>query len=628
MNGLVSRRGSSYEHPVAFWAGAALTTAGVVLQLPMYYMARGMHYDLAGMAVTNLMLAAMATMFLGLVLAAYGLFPRGRQARPELSTVSIAPLDDAPLRPAHLGLLMVMAVAVTIDGMKPAAFAFVIPGAEVEYGLKGPLNPHAHALPVGLYPLVGIAGTVAGSLIWGWLGDRIGRRASILFAATLFIASSTCGAMPRYWMNLVSCFFMGVAAGGMLPIGFALVSETVPRRHRGWMMVLIGSNILTALVVVSWLASTWASPQHFGWRLLWLISLPTGVLLVALNHWIPESPRFLLECGRDDEARAIMRRYGAVLAGVPKAGEVLTGVPEADEMLTGGVPETAEVLAAGLPGIASRPRQHASSSRDLFGRPFLGLTGAIMLLALGIGATQYGFQQWIPANLEHLGFSAHAASALLRNATLIGFPFCVPAALLYHWWGSKRTTLAVTALITVGLAAFMLAGDRVTGNTALLYLLLTVPVCGVNILNAVLAAYTAEVYPTAIRARGSGLSAGATKAGGVAILTLVLVAFAAPSIPMTAALGAIPMLGAVIAVAAFGPETRHKRLEQITAEELAARPVAAALPATVVAGGVWVPGGPPGLQNQRALLRSAGGFDSRPPPPKMIADTYPPRSGG
>jgi putative MFS transporter len=535
-----SKNGSSYEHPLAFWVGVALTAGGVILQLPMYYMARHMHYDLAGMPVTNLMLAAMATMFLGLAVATYGLFPRSRPARPELGTVSIAPLDDARIGPAHLALLLVMSIAVTIDGMKPAAFAFVIPGAELEYHLQGPLNPHAHALPIGLYPLSGIAGTVAGSLIWGWLGDRIGRRASILLAATLFIASSTCGAMPRYWMNLVSCFFMGVAAGGMLPIGFALVSETVPRRHRGWMMVIIGSNILTALIIISWLASTLASPQHFGWRLLWLVSLPTGVLLVGLNHWIPESPRFLLEHGRDDEARAIMRRYGATLIDSGPTAAV-------DRELTAG-------------------------SRALFSRPFLGLTAAIVLLALSIGATQYGFQQWMPSNLERLGFSAQAASVLLRNATIIGFPFCVPVALLYHWWGSKRTTLAVTTLITAGLAAFMLLGSQVTGNRVLLYLLLVIPVCGVNILNAVLAAYTAEVYPTVIRGRGSGLSAGATKAGGVAILALVLIAFAAPSIPVTAALGAVPMAGAVIAVAAFGPETRHKRLEQITAEELAARP--------------------------------------------------------
>jgi putative MFS transporter len=519
------------------------------MQLPMYFMASGMHYRLADMAVTNEMLVGMGMMFAGLGVATYSLFPRTRPKRPQFSKISIAPLDDARLRPAHLALMAVMAIAVTIDGMKPAAFTFVIPGAEAEYGLRGPLNPTAHALPIGLYPLAGIGGTMLGSFIWGWLGDRIGRRASILLAAMLFIASSTCGAMPRYWMNLVCCFIMGLAAGGMLPIGFALVSETVPRRHRGWMMVIIGSNILTALIIVSWLASGWASPQHFGWRLLWLIGLPTGALLVSLNHWIPESPRFLLEHGRDDEARAIMRRYGA---------SVTDSGPEAviDREVTAGF-------------------------RALFSGPFLGLTAAVVLLALSVGATQYGFQQWMPSNLERLGFSAQGAAVLLRNATIIGFPFCVPVALLYHWWGSKRTTLAVTALITAGLAAFLLIGTHVSGNRELLYTLLVIVVCGVNVLNAVLAAYTAEVYPTVIRGRGSGLSAGATKAGGVAILVLVLIAFTAPSIPMTAAIGAVPMAGAVIAIAAFGPETRHKRLEQITAEEISTRhatpPVAVAI---------------------------------------------------
>jgi putative MFS transporter len=533
--------GSSFERPVAFWLGVILTTVGVGLQLPMYYMARGMHYDLAGMPVTNEMLIGMGLMVVGFGATVLGVLPRTRAARPEFSTVSIAPLDNARIKPAHIALLVVMALAVTIDGMKPASFTFVIPGAEAEYGLRGPLFPHAHALPVGLYPLSGITGTVVGSLVWGWLADRIGRRASILLAGILFVASATCGAMPEFWMNLVCCFIMGLAAGGMLPIGFALVSETVPRRHRGWMMVIIGSNILTALLIVSWLSSTLASPAHFGWRLLWLISLPTGLLLICLNYWIPESPRYLLERGRDEEARAVMRRYGAVVVDSP---------PE-----------------------VSLQQKASHGSRDLFRRPLLGLTGAIVLLGLSIGATQYGFQQWMPSNLERLGFSPVAASSLIRNATLIGFPFCIPIALLYHWWGTKRTTLLLTGLIIVGLAAFVVLGNRVTTDHHLLYVLLVVPVCGVNILNAVLAAYTAEVYPTAIRARGSGVSAGATKAGGVAILTLVLVAFAAPSIRMTAALGVVPMVAALVALVALGPETRHKPLEEITAEELSLRPV-------------------------------------------------------
>lgn len=532
--------GSSYEHPVAFWVGVILTSVGVIMQLPMYYMARGMHYHLAGMPVTKSMLVGMGMMLLGFGITAYGVFPKARPSRSALNNVSITPLDDAKLRPAHLALLVVMVLVITIDGMKPAAFTFVIPGAELEYGLKGPLNPHAHALPVDLYPLSGIGGTMLGSFIWGWLGDRIGRRSSILLASILFISSATCGAMPRFWMNLVCCFIMGLAAGGMLPIGFALVSETVPRRHRGWMMVFIGSNILTALLLVSWLSSTLASPAHYGWRLLWLIGLPTGLLIIGLNHWIPESPRYLIQQGRGDEARAVMRRYGAILVNKE--------------------PETA---------MRQKP---TTSSRDLVKRPFIGLTTAIALLALSIGASQYGFQQWMPSNLQQLGFSSVAASTLIRNATVIGFPFCIPIAALYHWWGSKRTTLLLTGLITAGLAGFILLGNHVTSNRALLYTFLVIPLCGVNILNSVLAAYTAEVYPTAIRARGSGVSAGATKTGGVIILGLVLVAFTAPSIRMTAVLGAVPMAAAIVALAAFGPETRHKRLEQITEEELSSQP--------------------------------------------------------
>lgn len=533
----------SSGHALAFWTGAALTAAGVALQLPMYFMARGMHYRLAGMPVTAEMLIGMGMIFLGLAVTAYSLFPqaRTRAGRTELSAISIRPLDDARIGRSHITLLLVMSIAVTIDGMKPAAFAFVVPGTEAEYGLRGPLHPTAHSLPIGLYPLSGITGTVLGSLIWGWAGDRIGRRASILFAAILFIASSTCGAMPRYWMNLLCCFIMGLAAGGMLPVGFTLLSETVPRRHRGWMMILIGSNILTALVLDSWLASTWASPAHFGWRLLWLIGLPTGMLLVGLNHWIPESPRFLLGQGREDEARDVMRRYGAVLEAEPR--------PTAKQDLG-----------------------------SLLGRPFLSLTAAIVFLAFSVGFVQYGFQQWMPSNLERLGFSSVYASSLLRDAAIIGLPFSVPIAVLYHAWGSKKTALCVASLIAAALAAFMVLGTQATANRTLLLALLVLPLGGTNMLNAVLAAYTTEVYPTAVRARGSGVSAGSTKVGGVLILALITVAFAAPSIRMTAAFGAIPMAGAAIALTAFGPETRHKPLEQITAEEL--RPRNASLPAS------------------------------------------------
>jgi len=431
---------------------------------------------------------------------------------------------------------IVMAAAITIDVMKPTTLAFIAPGAAEEYGLKSPLNPNASGLPVALYPLSGISGTVVGSFLWGWFGDKIGRRASILLAGIIFVAVAVCGAMPVFWANLVVCFIMGLGVGGMLPITFALMAETIPARHRGWLMVLIGGDVAGAYIITSWLASTIGAPDRFGWRMLWLISLPTGLILILLNHWIPESPRFLLQHGRDEEARAVMQRYGAAI------------VEEDSEL---------EV-----------ERHVKSRFAQLLTGPFLGLTTVVVLLGVGIGMVQYGFQQWIPSNLQNLGFDEVNASRILRDSALIGFPLNFPIAWLYGFWSGRKTIILMAAITAAALLGFVVAGDSVATNKPLLYLLLIVPIWGISSLTAVLVAYASEIYPTRVRSRGTGLAAGATKFGGVMILAMVVAAIAAPSIASTALIGAIPLTLAVLAMILFGVETRKKQLERITAEEL------------------------------------------------------------
>lgn len=106
------------------------------------------------------------------------------------------------------------------------------------------------------------------------------------------------------------CFLMGLCVGGMLPVMFAIMAETIPARHRGWLMVLVGGDIAGAYILTSWLSAELV--PGFSWRILWLLGAPTGALLIILNRWIPESPRFLLATGRTEEARAVMARYGAV----------------------------------------------------------------------------------------------------------------------------------------------------------------------------------------------------------------------------------------------------------------------------------------------------------------------------
>jgi MFS transporter, putative metabolite:H+ symporter len=84
---------------------------------------------------------------------------------------------------------------------------------------------------------------------------------------------------------------------------------------------------------------------------------------------------------------------------------------------------------------------------------------------------------------------------------------------------------------------------------------------------ALLTVYSSEIYPTHVRSHGSGLAAGASKAGGVLIIGLVALGVAAPSIATTTLIGGIPMGLAALGILFFGVETRNRRLEEITAEK-------------------------------------------------------------
>jgi putative MFS transporter len=532
-----SDRAITFGQPAVFWAGVVAVTAGVILHLPMYVEARDMGFRLAGMPMDVSMMIGMALIVIGLAATTWGLIPRD-PVNAELSGghIRVRALDEVPISKAHVVLILVMAAAVTIDVMKPATLSFVLPGMAHEYGLKSPLNP-AGGLPAALLPLAGITGTVLGSFLWGWLGDRLGRRPSILMAAMTFVATSICGSMPSYALNMVMCFVMGLGVGGMLPIMFTIMAETIPARHRGWLLVLIGGDVAGAYILTSWLAA--ALVPELSWRILWLIGFPTGMFLILLSRWIPESPRFLIAHGRTDEAAAIMKRYGAVVVREEED-------PVGDEAGAG------------------------SGMQQLLRPPFLRATFTVVLLGLGIGLVSFGFQLWIPSNLQQLGLGEAEANRLLRNSALIGFPFNFLVAWLYGFWSSKRTLILVTALTALSLFGFVVAGDSVVTSRLLLYALLIMPIWGISSVVAVLSAYSAEIFPTRLRSRGTGLAAGFSKAGGVLIITLVTIAVAPPSITGTALIGALPMALAALAVALFGPETRKRQLEEITAEQLGA----------------------------------------------------------
>jgi MFS transporter, putative metabolite:H+ symporter len=301
MNSLFSF--SERRNASVFWIGSVVVSAGVVLHLPMFWMGRNSGFDLSHMPMDAGMLWGMALIVIGILAAGYGLLPK---TPPSVGLYEIlAPSEDAALSAAHWKLMGVLAVALIIDVMKPASLGFVTPGMRVEYGID--------RATVALLPLSALIGTAAGSFIWGALADMYGRRASILLSSVMFVGTSICGAMPSFWWNVGMCFLMGAAAGGMLPIAYALLAEIMPTKHRGWSLVLIGGlGTIGGYFAASELSAL--LQPFFGWRIMWFLNFPTGLLLIGLSPLIPESARFLQQVGRIDSG-ALRCNDGALFRG-------------------------------------------------------------------------------------------------------------------------------------------------------------------------------------------------------------------------------------------------------------------------------------------------------------------------
>jgi MFS transporter, putative metabolite:H+ symporter len=502
----------------AFVLGVILVTGGVLMHAPMFLMGRHNHFILDGMPIGWDMVAGMAAIVAGCGIAAYGLLPRdiARQLAASQDIV-VTPPEDAPLSRAHWGLMSVLVIALIIDIMKPATLGFTLPGMMSEY--------HVTKATVSSFPFSALAGTVVGSIIWGWLADIYGRKATILLAAVMFVGTSICGAMPSLAWNVGMCFMMGVAAGGMLPVTYALLAEMMPSKHRGWALVLVGG---LGAVGGYFAASTfsWALQPFFGWRILWVLNLPTGLSLVLLGAFIPESAKFLLARGRREEARLVMERFGS------KARHTRAAEQAAFE------------------------QGHAVA---LTGRAFFGKLFALSLCAICFSLINFGLLLWLPADLIAKGYSVGVSSKLLAQSALIAFPTVFIVAYLYSGWSTKWSVVASLAMTLAGLAGVLWLEVGGSFSPVLPVALLII---GTNALIAMLLPYTAESFPLRIRGRTTGMVAACTKAGGMIAQFLAILALV-PPLALVAIIIMVPTLGALLLVALFGKETRGRDLRDL-----------------------------------------------------------------
>lgn len=527
----MNSQGISFHHPVAFWLGCALITLGVLSHGPMFMMGQHTHWQMVGMPMTWEMWAGMALIPIGLVLSGYGLMPSRGHADPA-ARFDFHVADGVPLNRAHWTLVTVLVITLAIDVMKPATLGFVMPGMKAEYGID--------SSRASLLALFALTGTTVGSVLWGRIADVFGRRAAILLSALMFIGTAICGAMPTFEWNLAMCFLMGASAGGLLPIAFTLMAETVPAAHRGWLLVALGGIGTSGGFLLAAGAAAVLEPM-FSWRVLWLLGLPTGAIIIVLNRFIPESPRYLARIGQHAEARALLRRF------------------------CGDAPQALERDDATHPPPLEIDEQHpVSGARQLLRGRHAAISWGLLMAGTAWGLANFGFLLWLPVNLTELGVDPGAISALLAKAAIYALPGIALVIWLYHRWSSFKALVLFIGFTTLSLLAFAAMGAlgvRSEAATIAASVALLVSVTGVI---AMLIPYAAEIYPVHLRGTGSGVVAASSKAGGILGAGLGVLGFF-EQFAWSALLIALPMAVSAVMLWRSGVETRGFRLEEIEA---------------------------------------------------------------
>ncbi|KAL7636141.1 UNVERIFIED_CONTAM: hypothetical protein RMT77_012898 [Armadillidium vulgare] len=247
---------------------------------------------------------------------------RGREGKEELDYMeSDAPLlsqfhEDA-IQQAGMGafqriLLMVTGLGLAADTIELFVVAYVIPSAEVELCMSG--------RDKGWLAAITFVGMMIGAMIWGTLSDTIGRRRALLSALFVNAVFGLMTAfMPTYGIFMTTRLCSGIGVGGGIPIVFAYYCEFIARtdrgRHLSWLLIFwaIG-GVFTALMAWAIIPRTGITvvldeQHHFSsWRMFLVVcSLPSFAAVIGL-YFMPESPRFLLEKGRDVEAMMVYKK--------------------------------------------------------------------------------------------------------------------------------------------------------------------------------------------------------------------------------------------------------------------------------------------------------------------------------
>jgi len=403
----------------------------------------------------------------------------------------------------------------------------------------------ANALFVSITAL----GYLFGGLVSGIISDGFGRKQAIVTFASIFTVFAVVASVCPDMNTLTVCrFFMGLGLGATYPCGYGAMSEFTPTAKRGryqaWVGLIANSGSPTSAFLCAVLLPV------IGWRNMFLVAAALGAtVILCILKWFPESPRWLAQHGRNDEADAqvtIMENQ------MRNAGHVVDPVPD-------------EEIKALVEAAKNEPKELPYSF--LFTKKMLPRTIVAGTIQFCNFVVSYTIITWTPTIFVQRGFDV-AYSTAITAVILLGIPTGIAIlSLLVDRWGRKpQLIIGILGSGLIGYIWSLIPVDMIPLIVVMGFILAAWTNYWGLIASSV---YLPEPFPTQVRVRGAGVGNAIGRVGAVLSPFWIAALLSGPlgATGVYAVNGLICVAGAII-VGVLGVETTGKTLEEIAAPVL------------------------------------------------------------
>jgi MFS family permease len=209
-------------------------------------------------------------------------------------------LDRLPWSRWHVGILVALGTSWLLDGLEVTLVGSLSGILESRAGL------HLTAPEVTGAASTYLAGAVIGALLFGYLTDRLGRRRLFLVTLATYSVATVASAFSWNLLSFSVCRFVtGVGIGGEYAAINSAVDELIPGKVRGAVDLIVNGTFWVGATVGSLAAMFLLAgylPRDMGWRYAFGIGGALGICVLYLRLSVPESPRWLMLRGREEEA--------------------------------------------------------------------------------------------------------------------------------------------------------------------------------------------------------------------------------------------------------------------------------------------------------------------------------------